>query len=136
MSDVHPRRFSPLPCFLPDVPEDDAGGAPAEPRVETRSYDRPLCPPAPPLDPRFPGVPFWIEAGFWAGAPVDVIVASLARGGRWRIGPAREASGPQVIWLLEMEVPYEQQIAAWLLSPPPELDPDPLLDPPRGLDEP
>jgi len=93
------------------LPEDDEV---AVPRELTRSYDRPVRPPATPqIDwRRHP-----ITAGFCAGTLVDDLADSIARGDTWRVGLARDASGARVIWLSQIDVPYDRQIAAWLVSP-------------------
>jgi len=92
-------------------------GVAESPRV-TRILANALRPPATRVAMRYP-----ITTGFWSGAPVDQIADSLARGERWRIGPATTASprSPQVIWLLEIDVPYEKQIAAWRVLVPSSL---------------
>lgn len=109
-------NLRPLPVeSLSAFPDD--GAAPREP---TRSYDRLVRPPATPqIDwRRHP-----ITAGFCAGTLVDDIADSIARGDAWRVGPARDASGTRVIWLSQIDVPYNRQIAAWLVSVSPQIAP-------------
>lgn len=80
-----------------------------DPRTDlTCIYDLTLRQPAAPIAERWP-----LLGGFEVGARVGVIAISLARGERWTVGPATEASGPAVIWLSPLDVPYDQQMAAW-----------------------
>lgn len=74
----------------------------------TRIYDDTLRAPALPLAHRFP-----IVQGFISGAPVETIASGLARGERWKVGPAPFASRSTAIWLLDLDVDYRDQIAAW-----------------------
>jgi hypothetical protein len=76
----------------------------------TEMYNLPLRPPAPSLWSRFP-----ITQGFLVGAPVEVIAYSLATGREWTVGPAPIARGAIVIWLSDPSIPFERQIAAWLV---------------------
>ncbi len=77
----------------------------------TRLYDLTLRQPALPLAERWPMV-----AAFDSGVATDLVAFSLALGHCWQIGPATEATGPTVIWLTPLELPYEHQIAAWWLG--------------------
>lgn len=61
---------------------------------------------------------FPIAAGCLLGAPTDVIAESISRGCKWTVGPAVLASGHTVIWLLGLEVPYRDQLAAWWVAGP------------------
>lgn len=79
------------------------------PREPTRVYDLTLRQPALPVADRFP-----IMTGFEVGAHVDLIADSIASGGSWRVGRAREAVADRaVIWLSPLDVPYDRQLAAW-----------------------
>lgn len=105
---VDPDR-SPFP-EQPSALLDDDGVS----REPTRSYE---CLVRPPATPQVDWRKHPITAGFCAGTLVDDIVDSIARGDEWRVGPARDASGTRVIWLSRIDVPYDRQIAAWLVSP-------------------
>lgn len=110
-----------LPSLYPDEPSCLA----VEPREVTRSYDHTLRAPALPLYHRWP-----VLAGFLAGAPVEAIAEGLSRGERWEVGPAPFAPLDTGIWLLDLEVSYRDQIAAWRVRDPAHapIEPDPLPD--------
>lgn len=95
--------------YEPDVEIVDDPANPGVPRVVTRVYEYTSRFPAAPELPvrRFP-----ITNGFTHGARTEVIADSIARGERWIIGPAPYA-GPTAIWLLALELPYRDQVAAW-----------------------
>jgi hypothetical protein len=76
----------------------------------TELYNLPLRLPADPWWTRFP-----ITQGFLMGAPVELIAESLAAGAKWLTGPATQARGPIVMWLLDPCIPHERQIAAWVV---------------------
>jgi hypothetical protein len=82
-------------------------------REVTRVYDQGLRAPAVSVGARFP-----IMRAFELGAVTDIIAASLAAGGRWRIGPAHEAESHTAIWLLDLNVPFGKQLAAWWVGGP------------------
>lgn len=110
-----------LPAAFPDEATPDP-----VPRMLTVIYGlgQTLRMPAVPLRDRFP-----IFAGCELGAPVDVIAASIAAGGRWRVGRAQDAVGDTVIWLSELDLPFEQTIAAWWVGGPD--DSHPMYEPAR-----
>lgn len=83
------------------------------PREVTRVYDQGLRAPAVSIGSRFP-----VMRAFELGALTDVIAASLAAGGRWKVGPASEAEGHTAIWLLDLDVPFGKQLAAWWIGGP------------------
>lgn len=86
-----------------------------EPHIPTQIYDQPLKQPAESLWSRYR-----ITAACLlnAGIPVDLIAISIAAGCRWEIGPAVLAESHTVIWLLDLSIPYERQIAAWWVGGP------------------
>lgn len=82
------------------------------PRVITRVYEYVLRTPARPVFQRWP-----VMTGFLVGAPTDTIADGLAAGQTWRVGPAPLAAGATAIWLLDLAIPYRDQIAAWRANP-------------------
>lgn len=77
------------------------------PSEVTKIYDHTLRAPAPAIYERWP-----ILRGFDNGAPVEFISEGLSLGECWIVGPAPLA-GRCAIWLLPLEIPYRDQLAAW-----------------------
>lgn len=102
---------------FPDSRETEALAIPRERTVVYHGLvgdadDSTLRAPADPLETKFP-----IMMGFERGAEVDVIPRTISQGAIWTVGRAKDADGPEVVWLSDINLPYEQWLAAWWVMP-------------------